>query len=308
MKNTFFFATALVLFLVQQTSFGQGSLTPPGAPAPTMKTLAQIEARTPISSAPITITNSGSYYLTTNLMVSSGNAIVIDANNVTLDLNGFTISSTAPLATGMAIMLAGSRNVTNIAILNGFIMSGVTNNSSGVYSGSGFEYGIYSYYYGLNVRISHISVVGVRYYGIAGDVNVTVEFCSASTVGQAGISATTVSDSTAQNCGVFGVYAQTANNCSGSSSGTGSGISAMTANNCNGTSSGTGSGISATTANNCYGSNSGSGYGINVSGVATGCTGYSVSGTGVRAFIASVCHGTTTSGTGISATHNVNSY
>jgi hypothetical protein len=274
-----------------------------------MKTLAQIEARTPISSAPITITNSGSYYLTTNLTVSSGDAIVIDANNVTLDLNGFAISSTAPFATGMAIMVAGSRNVTNIAILNGFISSGVTNNGSGVYSGSGFEYGIYSYYYGLNVRISHISVVGVRYYGIAGDFNVTVEFCTASTVGQSGISATTVSDSTAKDCGVFGVYSQTANNCSGSSSGSsGAGIYAATANNCNGSSSGTGSGISGTTANNCYGSNTGSGYGINVTGVATGCTGYSVSGTGVSAFIASVCHGTTSSGTAISATHNVNSY
>ena len=30
------------------TVFAQGSLTPPGAPAPTMKTLAQIEPRTPI--------------------------------------------------------------------------------------------------------------------------------------------------------------------------------------------------------------------------------------------------------------------
>jgi hypothetical protein len=33
----------------------QGSLTPPGAPAPTMKTLTQIEPRTPISSLPFTI-------------------------------------------------------------------------------------------------------------------------------------------------------------------------------------------------------------------------------------------------------------
>jgi hypothetical protein len=40
----------------------QGSLTPPpGAPAPTMKTLDQIEARTPISSAPFTISAPGSY-------------------------------------------------------------------------------------------------------------------------------------------------------------------------------------------------------------------------------------------------------
>src|SRR5580698_1789256 len=54
------------------TVFAQGSLTPPGAPAATMKSLDQIEPRTPISSAPFTITNPGSYYLAANLTVSSG--------------------------------------------------------------------------------------------------------------------------------------------------------------------------------------------------------------------------------------------
>src|SRR6188768_715136 len=90
---------ALILFSTinsQLLTFAQGSLTPPaGAPAPVMKSLDQIEARTPISSAPFTITAPGSYYLIGNLSVSSGNAIVIATNDVTLDLNGFTISSTA---------------------------------------------------------------------------------------------------------------------------------------------------------------------------------------------------------------------
>src|SRR5450631_969089 len=87
-------------FLLLPSAFPQGNLTPPGAPAPTMKTLDQIEARTPISSAPFTISTPGSYYLTANLPVTTGNAIVISANNVTLDLNGFTISSTASPAGG----------------------------------------------------------------------------------------------------------------------------------------------------------------------------------------------------------------
>ena len=88
------------------TIHAQGSLTPPGAPAPTMKSLAQIEPRTPISSAPFTISVPGSYYLTTNVTVSAGDAIIIAANNVTLDLNGFTISSTRPVAaTDSAILL-----------------------------------------------------------------------------------------------------------------------------------------------------------------------------------------------------------
>ena len=75
----------------------QGPITPPGAPAPAMKTLDQIEPRTPISSLPFTISQSGSYYLTRNLQftAATGPAILINANYVTLDLMGFTLSSTA---------------------------------------------------------------------------------------------------------------------------------------------------------------------------------------------------------------------
>src|SRR5208283_1667721 len=51
---------------------------------------------TPISSAPFTITQPGFYYLSANITVSSGNAIIINADGVTLNLNGFTISSTDP--------------------------------------------------------------------------------------------------------------------------------------------------------------------------------------------------------------------
>src|SRR5208337_2996715 len=98
------------------TCLAQGSLTPPGAPAPTMITLSQIEPRTPISSAPFTITNPGSYYLTTNLTVSSGNGIIIAASGVTLDLSGFTISSTDPANSGAGITTFGAH--TNIAIYN----------------------------------------------------------------------------------------------------------------------------------------------------------------------------------------------
>ena len=80
--------------------FPQGPLNPTGAPAPSMKSLDQIEARTPISSLPFTISSSGSYYLTKDLSVSTGNGLTIGADKVTVDLNGFTISSTAASATG----------------------------------------------------------------------------------------------------------------------------------------------------------------------------------------------------------------
>jgi len=52
---------------------------------------AKDEKRTPISSLPFTITSSGSYYLIQNL-ASSGNGILVNADNVTIDLNGFTLS------------------------------------------------------------------------------------------------------------------------------------------------------------------------------------------------------------------------
>src|SRR5208337_66021 len=93
-------------FCLLRSAFGQGSLTPPpGAPAPTMKSLDQIEARTPIST-PYTITQPGSYYLTTNLNLTEGDAINIETDGVTLDLNGFTISSTSTTF-GTAILLFG---------------------------------------------------------------------------------------------------------------------------------------------------------------------------------------------------------
>src|SRR5437588_4797633 len=70
----------------------QGNLTPLNAPNPTMKSLDQIEPRTPISSLPLAITSSGSYYLTTNLTgVSGSDGITVTATDVTLDLNGYSL-------------------------------------------------------------------------------------------------------------------------------------------------------------------------------------------------------------------------
>ena len=77
---------------------------------------AQDEVRTPISSLPFTISQSGSYYLTGNLDGSSG-GINITADRVTLDLMGFTIDG------GGTVSDYGINftNHSSITIRNGFI-------------------------------------------------------------------------------------------------------------------------------------------------------------------------------------------
>jgi parallel beta-helix repeat protein len=92
-------------FLLPPFSFGQGSLTPPGAPAPTMKRLDEVEPRTNLQASPapagvdttnpnyqFVINQPGSYYLSANIAVTKANGIQINAEGVTLDLNGFQIA------------------------------------------------------------------------------------------------------------------------------------------------------------------------------------------------------------------------
>lgn len=82
--------TTLFLILAAASAFAQGPLIPLTAPAPSMKTLNQIEARTAIPPSPTVplagphymISRPGSYYLTGNIEVVSGNGINITASDV----------------------------------------------------------------------------------------------------------------------------------------------------------------------------------------------------------------------------------
>ena len=287
---------AFLIFNFAFSTFGQGALTPPGAPAPTMRTLDQLDAklekRTPITSAPFTITQSGSYYLTTNLTTAT-NGIIIVTNGVTLDLNGFTISSSAGAPNGYAAILFASP-VSDVSIFNGHIRGGVTNNGSGVYGGTGFSGGI-DHVFGIpvNIHVSGVSVSGCLTYGInlaTGDSTV-VEACTIRTVGTTGISASTIKNSAAVDCGHFGIYGDQVSDCRGQS-----------------TAAIGGGGLTAIIAQNCYGQSTGGGTGLYAFDVATGCRGVSNTGLGLYAFIANSCRGTSTSGTALTVTHNVNSF
>ncbi|MFN0128609.1 MAG: right-handed parallel beta-helix repeat-containing protein [Verrucomicrobiales bacterium] len=117
---------SLAMF-VGVTALAQGPLTPPpGAPAPAMKTLLQIEPRTDLQSTPpaagvntgdasyhFIINQPGSYYLSANLGVTRPNGIQINAEGVTLHLSGFEISRTSGTG-GHAIEIVPTAHRTRI--------------------------------------------------------------------------------------------------------------------------------------------------------------------------------------------------
>jgi parallel beta-helix repeat protein len=204
MKTNNLIAAIVPFFCLLPSAFGQGSLTPPGAPAPIMKSLDQIEARTIVNSANtpgdtnnvFIISQPGSYYLTMNvvpLRLFGGNAkngIEITANNVSLDLNGFTLSG---MAGNNGIYIPNAQ--TNLTVRNGTISSW---GGDGVHSSSSVSLNLV--FERLNVSASGF---GITSYGAAvvRDCNSGNNLNNGINCGSGGV----VSGSTANNNGGSGI-------------------------------------------------------------------------------------------------------
>lgn len=170
------FTVILGIVLITGQAFGQGSLTPAGAPGETMRTLGQVylrvaaaeqvvEPRTPITSAPYTISESGAYYLTTNLSVGiSVNGITVATNNVSIDLNGFTLQGPQ---SGSGHGIYQSSDYTGLSIRNGKIVD---------FSGAG-KCGIYAE--GKSIYIQGVHVEDATYYAICAGTCATIVDCLA---------------------------------------------------------------------------------------------------------------------------------
>jgi hypothetical protein len=290
----FFFLLLLLSTLTPRLSSAQGSLTPPGAPAPTMKTLDQVEARTPlVAGAPgvavaaagtITISQPGSYYLTKNITITTDVSGLIINADTTVDLNGFSIISTSSTSSTTAGVTLGDFQ---IVLKNGMIKSGtIVENSPTPSTTAGFGFGVHAAAAtARNVRLSDLRVSGVQQTGILVPRVGLIERCHVSSCGGGGIimgtQYGTVAGCVVSNCAgtIFpdraGIRAHTVRSSTASILAPGIssyGVDATRAEHCSGYASGAGGlgdpmGIRAKLACYC----SGSGYRAIVADVAVAC-------------------------------------
>jgi len=158
-----------------------GSLTPPGGPiSSTMKDLATVEPRIPISAATTPgdddslykITSPGSYYLVGNIDgVENKMGIEIAADGVTLDLMGFDLAGVPGSMQAVAVMGAS----TNIAIHNGSVHD--------------WDWVCVDASFTTGTRLTDLSIRDCLLYGIIAGDRAIVTRCLTNTNGFHGISA-----------------------------------------------------------------------------------------------------------------------
>ena len=311
--------TTLLLALTTSFTLAQGPLMPPpGVPAPSMKTLDQIEARTPIPKSPavpiagphFTISQPGSYYLTGNITVSTGDAIVIVSDDVSLDLNGFTVRSTLDgVDIGAGVRVSGQRS--HLSVRNGFVVSGsiVPDNVAAI-EGMGFVVGIGPLIEGTD-RVTQLTVTDVQVRGIASiGINAQGESiltrCSAVNCAEIGIIGNILRDCTATQAGIAGIFAINAMNCRGASlSGIGL-VASENATNCHGSSVSSIGLQSYANASQCTGTSTAN-IGLFVQDNASDCIGTSDGASGWGLFCggnATNCRGTGSNTTGLYCQYN----
>jgi parallel beta-helix repeat protein len=140
-----------------------------------MKTLDEVEPRIPIiqDDIPLTISTSGSYYLTSDVN-SAGNAITIDVNNVTIDLMGYSLIGPGPgTSRGISLGIQSNVEVRN-GTVRGFGWDGIFS-SSGMSGAKG-------------CRIINVRAVSNGWHGIeVGGYGHLVKDCTATENGTSGI-------------------------------------------------------------------------------------------------------------------------
>ncbi len=209
---------SLTLVLFSAAVAHAGSLTPPPGPiAPTMRSLAEVEPRRPLTmtfgelDAVWVISQPGSYYLTGPVIGEVGkHGIKIAAEHVTLDLNGFTLFGIPGSLSGITVLPNRDAGIPdtryNVRVFNGIVQQwgqhgvdlraivggSIENIQSTENTGDGIRVG-----YGMTVRNCFVrgNAVGItsdfgatsiidcvallnRGNGIRSFVNSTIERCS----------------------------------------------------------------------------------------------------------------------------------